>query len=91
MEGKGSGNPGMEGLAEASEGFGNMVIGGKQECCGGGRCSSGHSGLGWVRDRTSGVVWLMAIVNIEMLKNNSKAFGGILGVCFRLEKWWMRR
>lgn len=47
MEGKGSGNPGMEGLAEASEGFGNMVIGGKQECCGGGRCSSGHSGLGW--------------------------------------------
>lgn len=57
MEGKGSGNPGMEGLAEASEGFGNMVIGGKQECCGGGRCSSGHSGLVWVGLGIEQVVW----------------------------------
>lgn len=37
-----------------------------------------------VGDRTSGVVWLMAIVNIEMLKNNSKAFGGDLGRVFSI-------
>jgi len=59
-EGDGRGNPGMEGLAEASEGFGNgwgggerVVVGGKHGFRGE---ESGGAGRGHLRWR--GVVWL---------------------------------